>query len=170
MADFLRSLFNFNTSSPKARSSPKAPSSPKSPKKTRSSLKTKTNKRMTLKKVKFHSPNEVKEYDLENEEIRSKRRSPPKKNGLNCIHNVFPCMHRGVWFETKEEWNEYQLNKRTKNASTGYRTVKKHHIDTMNHLRSQGKSARRIPMESRLYNNETGDIYDSRLRGEVMTV
>ena len=117
--------------------------------------------RKARKHVRINSPrNETRVYSLGSEEKRLKQGSPSKR-GPPCGKGVFPCVYRGVIFD-EEEWNEHIVNMSTRNASTGYRPISSHRRSVMSSLYRQGKTAKRIPKEFRLYDLETGDVHDIR--------
>jgi hypothetical protein len=107
----------------------------------RSALKQNGRPKKTVKTT-FDSPkNRTYKYYLYDNEKQAKRGSPPKR-GPSCKDDesaVFPCVYRGVLFDTKEEWDEYKSMKNDKNQITGYKTIKEHHIETMKNLREESK-------------------------------
>lgn len=114
------------------------------------------------KRVRINSPrNETRVYSLESDEKTWKRGSPSKR-GEKCGQGKYPCVYRGVIFENREEWNEYAENTISRNASTGYIPVSSYRKSIISSLSKKGKSAKRIPEEFRLYNIETGEIFDLR--------
>lgn len=114
------------------------------------------------KRIRFYSPkNQTKEYSLGSEEKRWKQGSPSKR-GPACGTGVFPCVYRGVIFENIDEWNDYIENMSTKNVSTSHRSVTSHRKSTMAALSKRGQRAKIIPEQFRLYNNQTGEIFDMR--------
>jgi hypothetical protein len=118
--------------------------------------------RKQKKRVRINSPrNEIRSYSLGSDEKKWKQGSPSKR-GEKCGKGIYPCMYRGVVFENREEWNDYASNLLSRNSSTGYRPVSSHRKSTMSALSKKGKSAKRIPEEFRLYNIETGEIFDMR--------
>lgn len=118
--------------------------------------------RKARKHVRINSPrNETRVYSLGSEEKRLKQGSPSKR-GNPCGNGIYPCVYRGVIFENRDEWNDFIENMSTRNASTGYRPISSHRRSTMSALSKKGKSAKSIPEEWRLYNLETGEIYDMR--------
>lgn len=118
--------------------------------------------RKLRKRVRINSPrNETRIYSLESDEKTFKRGSPSKR-GEKCGQGKYPCVYRGVIFENREEWNEYAENMISRNASTGYIPVSSHRRSIMSSLSKKGKMAKRIPEEFRLYNIETGEIFDMR--------
>lgn len=129
--------------------------------------KTKKSKSPSSKKtrrVRISSTHQVKHYNLDSDEKRMKRESSsPRKSRLpNCDHGKFPCVKRGVIFDTEEEWNDYLENQITRNISTGHRSISAHRKSVLSHLSRQGKTAKFIPSEWRLYNINTGEIIDMR--------
>jgi hypothetical protein len=117
--------------------------------------------RKARKHVRINSPrNETRVYSLGSEEKRLKQGSPSKR-GPPCGKGVFPCVYRGVIFD-EEEWNDHIVNMSTRNASTGYRPISSHRRSVMSSLYKQGKTAKRIPKEYRLYDLETGEVHDIR--------
>jgi hypothetical protein len=117
--------------------------------------------RKARKHVRINSPrNETRVYSLGSEEKRLKHGSPSKR-GPPCGTGVFPCVYRGVIFD-EEEWNDHIVNMSTRNASTGYRPISSHRRSVMSSLYKQGKTAKRIPKEYRLYDLETGEVHDIR--------
>lgn len=102
----------------------------------------KKSSKMNKKTVKIHSPNNtVLEYDLDNDEKEMKRGSP-KKIGVECGNNVYPCVYKGTIFENKQDWDEYTLSNHTKNKSTGYRTIDEHDRIIIESLKKKGKLAK----------------------------
>jgi len=154
MADFMSSLIGYTPYLQSARKKRQI-------EKTRASYKKSSKK--NKKTVKMNSPHKtIIEYDLDNDEKQMKRGSP-KKTGVECGNDVYPCVYKGTEFETKEEWDDYMLSTHTKNKSTGYRSIDEHDRVTILSLKKKGKLARKIPQESRLYDEVTGNIYDKRL-------
>ena len=145
------------------------PSSSNSSKSRRSSSASKKKsilKRSATKKanrrVRIHSPkNQIRECSLGSEEKRWKQGSPSKR-GATCGSGIFPCVYRGVVFEDAAEWEDYRENTISRNVSTGHRSISSHRKSTMSALSKKGKSSKKIPQEFRLYNNQTGEIYDMR--------
>jgi hypothetical protein len=144
-----------SSSSSKSRSSSRKSSSSVSKRKSNGTRKIK-------KRVRIYSPkNETRLYSLGSEEKRLKQSSPPK-NGIPCGTGRFPCKYRGVIFENIDEWKDYDENLKTKNKSIGKSSVSLHRRSIMRSLSKQGKSAKIIPQEWRLYDTQTGDVYDMR--------
>ncbi len=144
-----------SSSSSKSRSSSKKSSSSASKRSSNGTRKIK-------KRVRIYSPkNETRLYSLGSEEKIFKKGSPPK-NGIPCGTGRFPCKYRGVIFENIDEWNDYDENLKTKNKSIGKRSVSLHKRSVMRTLSKKGKLAKIIPEEWRLYDTQTGDIYDMR--------
>jgi hypothetical protein len=144
-----------SSSSSKSRSSSRKSSSSVSKRRSNGTRKIK-------KRVRIYSPkNETRLYSLGSEEKRLKQGSPPK-NVIPCGTGRFPCKYRGVIFENIDEWNDYDENLKTKNKSIGKNSASLHRKSVMRSLSKQGKSAKRIPQEWRLYDTQTGDIYDMR--------
>jgi hypothetical protein len=145
------------------------PSSSNSSKSRRSSSASKKKsilKRSATKKanrrVRIHSPkNQIREYSLGSEEKRWKQGSPSKR-GPTCGSGIFPCVYRGVLFENKDEWEDYTGNTISRNVSTGFRSISSHRKSTISALSKKGKSSKKIPEQFRLYNNQTGEIFDMR--------
>lgn len=118
--------------------------------------------RKARKRVSIHSPrNETRVYSLGSQEKKWKQSSPSKR-GPPCGSGNYPCVYRGVVFENRDEWDEYVENKISRNATTGYIPISSHRRSIMSSLAKKGKSAKRIPQEWRLYDLETGEIYDMR--------
>ncbi len=118
--------------------------------------------RKARKHVRIHSPrNETRVYSLGSQEKKWKQGSPSKR-GPSCDTGIFPCVYRGVVFENIDEWNEHVENMVSKNSSRGYMPISSHRRTVMSSLAKKGKSAKRIPQEWRLYDLETGEIYDMR--------
>jgi hypothetical protein len=118
--------------------------------------------RKANRRVRIRSPkNQIREYSLGSEEKRWKQGSPSKR-GVICGSGIFPCVYRGVVFEDASEWDEYKENMISRNESTGYRSISSHKRSTMSALSKKGKSAKKIPEDFRLYNNQTGEIFDMR--------
>ncbi len=116
--------------------------------------------RKVKKSVRINSPqNQIREYSLGSDEKTWKKGSPSKR-GPTCGSGVFPCVYRGVVFENSDEWNDHIENSRTKNASTGFKSKRSHRLRTMLDLFKKGKSARRIPPYRRLYDMDTGEVFD----------
>ena len=114
------------------------------------------------KRVRIHSPNnQIKTYSLESEEKKWKQGSP-SKTGIKCGNGIFPCIYKGVVFENAFEWNDYMDNKILRNETTGFKSVSSHKNSIMSILSKKGKIAKQIPEEWRLYNIQTGEIYDIR--------
>ncbi len=91
------------------------------------------------------------------------KKGPRGKKGPACGTGVFPCVHKGVVFDDEEEWNDYTTNLRTRNKGTlrtASRTPASHKNTMRLKLSSQGKWAKRIPTEQRLYDLDTGEIHD----------
>jgi hypothetical protein len=126
-------------------------------------LKNKNNGTRKIKKrVRISSPrNETRTYSLGSEEKQWKQGSP-QKTGVKCGQDIFPCVYRGVVFENIEEWDEFMENSITRNSTTGYRPVSSHRKSTMSSLSKTGKRGKRIPEEWRIYNTETGEVFDMR--------
>jgi hypothetical protein len=144
-----------SSSSSKSRSSSRKTSSSASKRRSNGTRKIKKN-------VRFDSPkNETRIYSLGSEEKRLKQGSPPK-NGIPCGTGRFPCKYRGVIFDNADEWKDYNENRKTKNKSIGKNSASLQRQSVMRSLSKQGKSAKRIPQEWRLYDTQTGDIYDMR--------
>ena len=150
-----------SASSASSRSKTRSNSSRSSTLKRRSILK-KNGKKTTKKHVRIHSPrNQTRFYSLGSDEKNMKKDSPVKNVNL-CGYGVFPCIYRDTLFENEDEWYDYIDNMRSRNESTGYRSIKSHRSSVMKSLSKQGKLARRIPEEYRLYNVQTGEIFDMR--------
>lgn len=141
------------------------PKSKSSSNKRKTTLKSALKKHKTsgkTKKVRIHSSeNKVRIFHENSDEKRLKKVSSPKK-GIECGQGVYPCVYRGVTFENEKEWRNYSDNRITRNASTGHRAVHAHKQTTLRELARKGKSAKRIPEEFRLYNVQTGEIFDMR--------
>ena len=134
------------------------PSSSNSSKSRKSSSATKKANR----RVRIHSPkNQIREYSLGSDERKWKPGSPSKR-GKTCGSGIFPCVYRGVVFEDADEWDDYIGNTISRNVSTGHRSISSHRKSTISALSKKGKSSKRIPEQFRLYNNQTGEIYDMR--------
>lgn len=122
-----------------------------------SSSNSRRSKTLKKKKVRIYSPNnQVKTYDLDSDEKKSKRSTSAV--GRPCTSGVFPCVYRGVEFENKGEWDEYKANSITRNRGVSYN----HKRNVITSLFREGKLARKIPPEWRLYNIQTGEIIDLR--------
>jgi hypothetical protein len=128
----------------------------------RKSILRKNGSRKNNKKVRINSPkNQIKVYSLGSEEIKWKQKSPLKKEDY-CENGNFPCLYKGVVFENIDEWNDYIKNRYTRNESTGYKSIDSHKRSIISSLSKKGKLAKKIPEEWRLYNNQTGEVYDIR--------
>lgn len=121
------------------------------------SLKNRT--RRSQKKVRMNSPkNIVKEYSLDSEEKKYKSSKIPSNITTKCGSGRFPCKYRNTVFQNGQEWKDYLNiinNRNTKNTGLSRQTV-------MSELSKKGKSAKKIPPEYRLYNIQTGEIFDLR--------
>lgn len=145
-------------SSSKSRSSSRRTSSASR----RKSALRKNGTRKIKKRVRINSPkNEIMLYDLDITEKKWKMGSP-EKSGIPCGSGIFPCTYRGVTFDTVDEWNEYMENMISRNESTGHRSISSHRRSVMSSLARKGKLAKKIPEEFRLYNTQTGEVFDIR--------
>lgn len=127
--------------------------------------KSKRNSSNKTKRVTIHSPkNEMRLYDLDSAEINAKY-TPKHLKMEKCGKGIYPCSLRDVIFENEEEWNDYLESLRTRNVTTGHKSVSSHRRSIMRSLALQGKTSRRIPEEWRLYNVKTGEIIDMRSLG-----
>lgn len=86
--------------------------------------------------------------------------SPPIR-GVPCSQEgIFPCIFRGVKFDSKEEWDDYMHILLEKQSMSGNKKLYKKKI--LDDLAKIGKKAKKIPPEYRLYNVQTGEIHDLR--------
>lgn len=112
------------------------------------------------RRVRIHSPaNETRIYVPGSEE---KKMSPKRVPRNRCGNDVYPCTNRGAVFETEEEWKEYQQLLRERNKTTGYKSARLHKSNMMMEFVRKGILAKKIPPEWRLYNIQTGEIFDLR--------
>jgi hypothetical protein len=164
----MTNLFDSQSSSPPTTSSSSRKSSSSSRKRSSSSRKSssaskKKSIKKTRKNVRINSPgNEIRVYSLGSEE-RQMKKGPRRKKGPACGTGVFPCVHQGVVFDDEEEWNDYIKSLRTKNYGSilaQNRTPASHKNAMRAKLSAQGKWAKRIPIENRLYDPVTGEIHD----------
>jgi hypothetical protein len=109
--------------------------------------------------VRINSNKQVKEYDLDSMEKRWKK-SKTTYRGLPCGLGKFPCIHKDVIFENQNDWDDFMENIKSKNK--GKLPIRTHRILTMSSLSKIGKRGKKIPEEFRLYNVDTGEIFDLR--------
>lgn len=113
------------------------------------------------------SQNQVRVFSLHSDEKRAKvpedldaARALPKCNGVQ-----FPCRYQDTVFHNPQEWHEFGQMMRDKNKSTAYRSRSSHRQQMRTELHRQGRLARNIPAEWRLYNTQTGEVHDLRTYG-----
>jgi hypothetical protein len=114
--------------------------------------------RKTKKSIKINSPkNSIKEYSLNSEEKRSKQH--PRSNLVKCsgYNGVFPCVKHNTIFRNRREWVEY-----VKLSASDGKNVGRSREIVMSELSKKGKTAKNIPKEYRLYNIQTGEVFDLR--------
>ena len=136
---------------------------------TSSSSKNSSNKKVkanakTRKRVRIYSPeNKVHMYSLSSGEKANKKKAPNlyKRCPKYPEMDDFPCYKAYTVFENMYEYEKHKddfgLRGNSKSAS-----IKKHYAHMREKLSSQGKASRKIPLEYRLYDKDTGEIHDLR--------
>jgi hypothetical protein len=105
--------------------------------------------------------NETRLFSIDSDE-EILRKTSPLKRGTPCGLGIYPCVFRGVIFENDDEWRDYMANKVISNRSTNYKSPREHSRAIMRGLSRPNKIAKKVPAEFRLYNIETGEIFDLR--------
>lgn len=150
---------------PSSRSSSKRSSKSSSRKSSSSSKKAKTRKQ-----VKIHTPlNQVRIYRLSSTEKANKRHTSryracpkyPEEDDFPCskAYTVFENMH-----EYEQHKDDFGLRGNSKAAS-----IKGHYLQMREKISTEGKLARKIPQEYRLYDTDTGEVHDLRYFGQHKT-
>jgi hypothetical protein len=147
----------------KSRSNSKSSSksSSKSKSKSSSSSKSKTWRKVKPKlRVRINTAeNKTRKYSLSSSERNEKKAAIKRQYIEPCATKQgYPCMLRGAVIENEEELHDFI----EMNAHKSGKVIQKHLNDTRNELFRQGKYAKRIPPEYRLYDINTGKIYDLR--------
>jgi hypothetical protein len=147
---------------PSPRSSSKRSSKSSSRRSSSSSKKAKTRKR-----VRINSPlNQVHAYSLSstekaNKKYASRYRACPKYPEADD----FPCSKAYTVFENMHEYEQHKddfgLRDNSKRAS-----VRSHYSQMRERFATEGKLARKIPQEYRLYDKDTGAVHDLRFFGK----
>jgi len=121
-------------------------------------------KAQTRKRVRIHSPeNKVHMYSLSSGEKANKKKAPNlyKRCPKYPEMDDFPCYKAYTVYENMNEYEQHKddfgLRGNSKTTS-----IKKHYADMRAKLSSQGKTQRKIPIEYRLYDKDTGEIHDLR--------
>jgi len=122
---------------------------------TKQEIQTKQEKK--TKRVRIHSPSNTIQIIEPRSSIRESNPTYEECTGRN-----YPCMFKGAIIDNRQEIQDYLDMLREKNASTGYKSRIAHKTDIFSKLRKTGKYAKKIPQEFRLYNIETGEIFDMR--------
>jgi hypothetical protein len=123
-------------------------------------------KAKTRKQVRIHSPlNQVRAYSLSPTEKANKRHTSryracpkyPEEDDFPCskAYTVFENMH-----EYEQHKDDFGLRGNSKKTS-----VRSHYSQMQDKFATEGKTARKIPHEYRLYNTDTGEIHDVRYFG-----
>ena len=112
-------------------------SRPNTSQRTKSILRDPSNKQ---KQVKLNTPeNIVKEYTLWTSEREYKLNNPQIIIPTCALKNPrFPCKKNQTVFNNEQEYNEYLDLRKIKNASTGYKSRRKHYDEINSTLNSQG--------------------------------
>jgi hypothetical protein len=139
--------------------------------KTKSSAKrsasSKTRKNYKKKQVKIYSPkNEIRQYSLNSSEKREKRRTKSNVVYRRCKRypelDEFPCQINNTVFQNMGEFEEFNNLLREKRLTPGYINPKIYRDSMVSQMKRQGTYKRSIPSEERLYDIDTGIIYDLR--------
>jgi len=149
---------------PSPRSSSKRPSKSSSRSSSRRSSSSK--KAKTRKQVRINSPlNQFRAYSLSPTEKANKRHMPRYRACPKYPEeDDFPCSKAYTVFENINEYEQHKddfgLRGNSKRAS-----VKSHYSQMRYKIATEGKIARKIPHEYRLYDTDTGAIHDVRYFG-----
>jgi len=129
----------------------------------KSSIRRKSKSNSPTRRVRFNSPaNTTRKYSLNSSERKEKRDSPKGRLRPCGENGPFPCTYSGARFDNIQELNEFFRMRREKNASTNYRNVSAYRLAITSQLHKQGKYKKKIPEEFRIYNTQTGEVFDMR--------
>jgi len=120
-------------------------------------------KAKTRKRVRIQSPlNQVRLYSLSSTEKANKRHTSryracpkyPEEDDFPCskAYTVFENMH-----EYEQHKDDFGLRGNSKKTS-----VRSHYSQMRDRFATEGKNARKIPQEYRIYDKDTGAVYDIR--------
>jgi hypothetical protein len=147
--------------------SPRSSSKRSSKSSTRSSSSSKKAKAKTRKNVRINSPlNQVRAYTLSSSEKANKRHTPRYKACPKYPEaDDFPCSKAYTVFENMHDYEQHKddfgLRDPSKRAS-----VRSHYSQMREKFATEGKNARKIPPEYRLYDTDTGAVHDLRFFGK----
>jgi hypothetical protein len=124
-------------------------------------------KAKTRKQVRINSPlNKVHAYSLSSTEKANKRHTSryracpkyPEEDDFPCskAYTVFENMH-----EYEQHKDDFGLRDHSKRSS-----VRSHYSQMREKFATEGKNARKIPPEYRLYDTDTGEVHDLRFFGK----
>lgn len=108
-------------------------------------------------KVRFHSPANER-VELSNDSEKRKYRKPEKdikpEDLPHCDGHNFPCIKGNITFDNMKDLNEYLYLKDLNRSKLIDRKL------VVKKIKSEGKYRQYIPQENRLYDLDTGKIYD----------
>lgn len=130
----------------------------------KSSSSSKKSNSKTRKRVRINSPlNQVRLYSLSSTEKANKKKDTSRYKVCPKYpeDDDFPCSKAYTVFENMHEYEQHKddfgLRDYSKRAS-----VKGHYSQMRERFATEGKIARKIPQEYRLYDKDTGAVHDIR--------